>query len=93
MFGTIDSGVPNIKRDDGLPDYDVPVQGITSPGHDGLTFLDILWDQAPFPDQGTFVAAVTATATDFVTRGLLTSAQKNAVVSAATQAAPSLATS
>jgi DUF1680 family protein len=93
VFGTIDSGVPNVKRDDGLPNYDVPVQGITSPGHDGLTFLDIVWDQAPFPDQATFVAAVTATANDFVARGLLTAAQKSAVVSAAGQASTSLAPS
>jgi DUF1680 family protein len=91
VFGSIDSGVPNVKRDDGLPNYDVPVQGITSPGHDGLTFLDIVWDQAPFPDHGTFVAAVTKTANDFVAKGLLTTAQKNAVLSAAGRASTALA--
>ena len=91
VFGTIDSGVPNVKRNDGLPNYDVPVQGIASPGTDGLTFLDVVWDQAPFANQATFVAAVTATASDFVSKGLLTSAQKTAVVSAANQAGASLA--
>ncbi len=93
VFGSIDSGVPNVKRDDGLPNYDVPVQGITSPGHDGLTFLDVVWDQAPFPDQGTFVAAVTKTANDFAAKGKLTTAQKNAVVSAAGRARKALAPS
>ncbi len=77
---------PNVKRDDGLPNYEVPVQGITSPGHDGVTFLDVVWDQAPFPDHGTFVSAVTKTANDFAAKGLFTTAQKNAVISAAARA-------
>jgi hypothetical protein len=34
VFGSISTGVPNRKRDDDLPNYDVPVQGITSPGDD-----------------------------------------------------------
>ena len=50
VFGSIGTGVANAKRDDDLPNYDVPVTGITSPGDDGLTFLDIVWDQAPFAD-------------------------------------------
>ena len=33
MFGSIDSGVPNRSRDD------------------GLTFLDMVWDEAPFISQ------------------------------------------
>jgi hypothetical protein len=64
----------------------VPVQGITSPGHDGLTFLDIVWDQAPFRDHGALVSAVARTAHDFVAKGLFTRAQKDAVVSAADRA-------
>ena len=52
VFGSVDSGVPNVKRDDGLPNYNVPVAGITSPGTDGLTFLDVLWDRAPFSNHG-----------------------------------------
>ena len=91
MFGSIDSGVPNVKRDDRLPDYNVPVTGITSPGHDGLTFLDVVWDQAPFPSHGQFVSTVTHAAADFAARGLLTSAQEDAVVSAAARARAQLA--
>jgi uncharacterized protein len=93
VFGSIDSGVPNFKRDDGLPHYDVPVQGVASPGHDGLTFLDIVWDQAPFRDHGAFVSAVATTAEDFAAKGLLTPTQKDAVVSAAARAGKELAPS
>lgn len=49
------SGVPNYKRDDDLPKYDVPVTGIPSPGDDGLS-LDVVWDQAPFQTHGAFVS-------------------------------------
>ncbi len=62
MFGSIATGVPNRKRDDGLPDYDVPVEGIPSPGTDGLTFLDVVWDEAPFHAHGDFVETVRRTA-------------------------------
>lgn len=91
VFGSIDSGVPNYKRDDGLPNYNIPVQGIASPGHDGLTFLDIVWDQAPFGNHGAFVSTVATTADDFVANGLFTPAQKDAVVSAAARARSELA--
>ncbi|GIF23769.1 DUF1680 family protein [Actinoplanes tereljensis] len=86
VFGSLDSGVPNRKRNDGLPHYDVPVTGITSPGTDGPTFLDLVWDQAPFPTHQSFVTAVTDTATAFVTAGVFTAAEKNAVVAAAVAA-------
>ncbi|MEV4580340.1 beta-L-arabinofuranosidase domain-containing protein [Nonomuraea jabiensis] len=86
VFGSIDSGVPNVKRDDGLPKYDVPVSGIPSPGTDGLTFLDVVWDQAPFATHGAFVSTVARTAGEFVRAGRLTEAQKDAVVAAATSA-------
>jgi DUF1680 family protein len=91
VFGSITTGVPNAKRDDDLPNYDVPVQGITSPGDDGLTFLDIVWDQAPFQSHGSFVAAVAQTGDDFVRRGLLTAEEKDTVVSAAARAGAELA--
>jgi len=32
VFGSIDTGVPNYKRNGGLPTYDVPVAGVPSPG-------------------------------------------------------------
>ncbi|MDI5979824.1 beta-L-arabinofuranosidase domain-containing protein, partial [Amycolatopsis magusensis] len=86
VFGSIDTGVPNRKRNDGLPRYDVPVEGVVSPGTDGPTFLDLLWDQAPFPDHGRFVTAVTALADAFVTAGAFTAAERAAVVSKAASA-------
>jgi hypothetical protein len=86
VFGSVDTGVANKHRDDHLPDYDLPVAGVTSPGHDGLTFLDIVWDQAPFANHGEFVAVVTRTADDFVKLGVFTVPERNTVVSAAASA-------
>jgi hypothetical protein len=86
VFGSIGTGVPNVKRDDDLPNYDVPVTGITSPGNDGLTFLDVVWDQAPFANHGAFVSTVTDTANAFLDAGLLTHEQRATVVAAAASA-------
>jgi DUF1680 family protein len=86
VFGALDTGVPNSKRNDGLPRYDVPVTGIPSPGTDGPTFLDLVWDHAPFADHGRFVSTVTRTADAFVEAGVFTAAQRDLVVSHAVQA-------
>jgi DUF1680 family protein len=86
VFGSIDSGVANKHRNDHLPNYNLPVTGVTSPGTDGLTFLDIVWDQAPFANHGQFVSAVSRTAEDFVELGLFTSQEKDSVVSATAHA-------
>ncbi len=86
VFGSIETGVANAKRDDHLPDYDVPVSGITSPGTDGLTFLDIVWDQAPFADHASFVAAVTSAADAFAAAGTFTQSARDAVVAGAVSA-------
>ncbi|MBM0224545.1 MULTISPECIES: beta-L-arabinofuranosidase domain-containing protein [Micromonospora] len=91
VFGSIDTGVPNRKRNDGLPNYDVPVTGITSPGNDGPTFLDLVWDQAPFASHGQFVSAVARTAEAFVAAGVFTDAEKDVVVSNAARASKELA--
>ncbi|KAI0142672.1 DUF1680-domain-containing protein [Xylariaceae sp. FL1272] len=91
VFGTLDAGVPNRKRNDGLPKYDVPVSGITSPGTDGPTFLDVVWDQAPFATHAAFVEAVTSTAGAFVDAGVYTSEERDAIVAAAGQAEQELA--
>jgi len=91
VFGSIDSGVPNRRRDDGLPNYDVPVEGIVSPGHDGPTFLDLVWDEAPFATHGHFVSTVARTAEAFVAAGTFTAAEKDQVVSAAARARRELA--
>ncbi|GFJ85042.1 hypothetical protein [Phytohabitans houttuyneae] len=91
VFGSIDTGVPNRKRNDGLPAYDVPVTGIPSPGSDGPTFLDLVWDKAPFANHGAFVAAVTGTAEAFVAAGVFSAAEKDVVVARAAGAAQELA--
>ena len=61
-------------RDSGVPNV---------AGADGLTFLDAVWDQAPFAGAAAFVRAVSRTADAWVTAGLLTAAQRAAVVAAA----------
>jgi uncharacterized protein len=53
---------------------------------DGLTFLDLVWAKAPFGNQGQFVRTVANMADAWVSAGLLTSAEKDSVVSAAAQA-------
>jgi DUF1680 family protein len=85
VFGSRDTGVPNRKRNDGLPDYDVPVTGIPSPGTDGPTFLDLVWDQAPFATHGEFVNTVAKTAEQFVALDLMTEVEKDIVVEAAAE--------
>ncbi|MEV4139007.1 beta-L-arabinofuranosidase domain-containing protein [Dactylosporangium sp. NPDC049742] len=87
VFGSADTGVPNRRRDDGLPRYDVPVTGVTSPGTDGPTFLDLLWDRAPFATHAQFVAAVTELA-----GALLSAAERDTVLAAAVAAERDLAT-
>ncbi len=53
---------------------------------DGLTFLDVLWADAPFAEMGEFRAAVGRLAGDWRQRGLLTDAEHDAIVTAASQA-------
>ncbi|KAI0444123.1 hypothetical protein F4803DRAFT_280088 [Xylaria telfairii] len=85
VFGTINAGVPNRKRNDGLPSYDVPVSGITSPGTDGPTFLDLVWEQAPFSTHDAFVKAVTSTADKFVAAGVYSAQERDTIVAKAGQ--------
>ncbi|KAH7308512.1 glycosylase [Stachybotrys elegans] len=86
VFGTLETGVANRKRNDGLPSYNVPVQGIPSPGSDGPTFLDLLWDQAPFATHEEFVEAVTALADEFVEAGVFDAEERDSIVSVAVEA-------
>ena len=65
VFGSVDSGVPNRQRGD------------------GLTFLDVVWDQAPFPDKGAFVRTVEAVSSDWLQTGLLTRVERQSVLTAA----------
>ncbi|KAJ4993599.1 secreted protein [Stagonosporopsis vannaccii] len=91
VFGSIDTGVPNRKRNDGLPKYDVPVANITSPGSDGPTFLDVLWDQAPFPSHDAFVHAVTSTADSFVSANIFSTEEREIIIKQAGEAERELA--
>ncbi|KAI1192273.1 hypothetical protein F5B17DRAFT_380058 [Nemania serpens] len=91
VFGAIDTGVPNRKRNDGLPKYDVPVSGVSSPGTDGPTFLDLVWDQAPFATHDAFVKTVTSIASDFVASGVYSSKERDTIVTKAGQAEKELA--
>ncbi|MBM7489593.1 DUF1680 family protein [Micromonospora luteifusca] len=91
VFGSVDTGVPNHKRNDGLPNYDVPVQGITSPGTDGPTFLDLVWDEAPFKNHGQFVSTVTRIAEEFLDAGVFTAAENDLIVSHAARSNKELA--
>ena len=53
---------------------------------DKLTFLDVVWDQAPFADHRQFVAAVTRVAAEWEKAGRFTAQDRGAVVAAAGQA-------
>lgn len=91
VFGTIDTGVSNRKRNDGLPRYDVPVANISTLGTDGPTFLDVLWDQAPFATHTEFIKVVESTADSFVAANVFTVQEKNTIVQKASEAEQELA--
>lgn len=91
VFGSKASGVPNYKRNDHLPNYDVPVAGVELPGSDGPSFLDLVWDNAPFRNHGHFVSTVARIGAEFVDAGLMTQAEKAKVQSTAARAKADLA--
>ena len=51
---------------------------------DGLTFLDLVWAKAPFASQGQFQRTVSGISADWVQAGLLTAAERDDIVTAAT---------
>ncbi|MER6011925.1 glycoside hydrolase family 127 protein [Streptomyces bluensis] len=53
---------------------------------DGLTFLDVLWQQAPFASSGPFVQAVRTLADRWLSEALFTRAERDRVVAAALEA-------
>jgi hypothetical protein len=53
---------------------------------DKLTFLDVVWDQAPFASHQAFVAAVTRVAAEWEKGGRFTAQDRSAVVAAAGKA-------
>ena len=58
---------------------------------DRLTFLDVVWDAAPFADHRQFMAAVTRVAAEWEKAGRFTAAQRSAVLDAAARAERDLA--
>jgi hypothetical protein len=55
-------------------------------GPDGLSFLDTVWDQAPFQDHAQFLSVVEGTARDWQAGGVLTDSERAAIVDAARRA-------
>ncbi|MEU5099997.1 beta-L-arabinofuranosidase domain-containing protein [Streptomyces sp. NPDC020996] len=53
---------------------------------DGFTFLDVLWEQAPFATSGRFMQAVRALADAWLSEGLFTRSERDRVVEAAGRA-------
>lgn len=68
VFGSVDAGVANPSRED------------------GLTFLDAVWDQAPFASHDAFVSTVKRTAKEWSSSGPLPAGSQNAIVDAARRA-------
>jgi hypothetical protein len=65
--------------------------GVANPaGADGVTFLDRVWDQAPFANHDQFVATVERVAGEFGQQGLFTAEQRTAIVDGARRAEPDL---
>ena len=74
VFGSIDAGVPNKKRED------------------GLTFLDVLWNEAPFATHRAFTSAVARIAAEWEKAQRFTAQERTAVVTAAGKAEQELRT-
>jgi DUF1680 family protein len=70
VFGSIHTGVPN----DTIRD------------EDGLTFLDRVWERAPFATHGHFVGQVVDVTTDWLQAGRHTRDHRHAILTAASQA-------
>ncbi len=59
---------------------------------DKLTFLDVVWDQAPFADHRAFTAAVTRVAAEWEKAGRFSAQERTAVIAAAGKAERDLRT-
>ena len=57
-----------------------------TPREDRLTFLDVLWDEAPFANHEQFMTAVTRIATEWQKAGRFTAQERTAIVDAAAKA-------
>jgi len=61
--------------------------GVPNPaGSDGRTFLDAVWDAAPFPGQAEFLARVEEVTGEWAERGAFSQAQEDAIMTAAQRA-------
>jgi DUF1680 family protein len=61
--------------------------GMTNPaGADGLTFLDAVWAEAPFENQGAFLSTVERIGEEWEGSGLLSQSDRVAIISAAEKA-------
>lgn len=66
--------------------------GVANPaGDDGLTFLDVVWSEAPFPDHARFVETVERVATEWRASGRLGEKERAAIVDAARRAEAGMA--
>jgi DUF1680 family protein len=63
--------------DSGVPNYSRA---------DGLTFLDVVWDNAPFHEQAALIRAVATVSADWLAQGLLTRTERQRVLTAAARA-------
>jgi hypothetical protein len=68
VFGSIDSGVANRSRED------------------GLTFLDVVWNEAPFASYAQFLSVADRVSLDWRKRSLLTESERAAIRNAAEKA-------
>jgi DUF1680 family protein len=66
--------------------------GVANPTtENGLTFLDAVWDHAPFATHSDFTAAVDQVATEWQSNGLLSASDRTAIMNGATAAESDLA--
>ncbi|MHA5053302.1 glycoside hydrolase family 127 protein [Streptomyces sp. SD15] len=75
------------KRSDPVVVFGTTDSGVPNRARgDGLTFLDVLWEQAPFATSGRFVGAVRALADGWLSEVLFTRTERDRVVAAAGRA-------
>jgi hypothetical protein len=72
VFGSVDSGVPNRAR------------------ADGITLLDLVWDEAPFTSHAQFLAVLGRISADWRDSGLITDREQTAIRAAAGKASAEL---
>ncbi len=80
-----------VRRHEPLVVFGTEDSGVENPvGPEGLTFLDTVWSQAPFPDHDRFVSTVETLAQEWEGAGFLTGLQSRSIVEAAVRAEAAL---